>query len=169
MEQIPNKHSPSARLSARLPERSYIDDLDSKLLLAYLRNCKRSFREIGTELGVSASTVMTRTSRLEKAALLKGYSAILDYEMLGYELTVVTTIVVSKGKLLEMEREIAKIQGVCAVYDVTGETDGIVIAKFHNREELSHFTKNLLALRFVERTNTHVVLTTVKEDFRLRP
>ena len=35
------------------------------------------------------------------------------------------------------------------------------------REELSGFTKRLLALPYVERTNTHVVLTTVKEDFRI--
>jgi len=54
-----------------------------------------------------------------------------------------------------------------AVYDVTGLTDAMVIAKFKSREELSKFTKALLAMPFVERTNTHIVLTTVKEDFRL--
>jgi DNA-binding Lrp family transcriptional regulator len=46
-------------------------------------------------------------------------------------------------------------------------TDAIVIAKFKSREELSKFTKTLLAMPFIERTNTHMVLTTVKEDFRL--
>jgi DNA-binding Lrp family transcriptional regulator len=56
---------------------------------------------------------------------------------------------------------------VCGVYDVTGLTDAIVVAKFKKREDLSQFTKHLLTLPFVERTNTHVVLTTVKEDFRL--
>jgi DNA-binding Lrp family transcriptional regulator len=88
---------------------------------------------------------------------------------LGYDLTALTEIIVSKGKLLEMEREIAKLPGVCAVYDITGATDGMVVAKFKDREELSRFTKSLLAMPFVERTNTHVVLTTVKEDFRLPP
>jgi len=43
----------------------------------------------------------------------------------------------------------------------------MVIAKFRNRKELSDFTKSLLSMPFIERTNTHVVLTTVKEDFRL--
>jgi DNA-binding Lrp family transcriptional regulator len=145
-----------------------IDELDVRILQANLRNCRRSFREIGSELGVSPSTIMSRTLKLEKSEVVLGYSALLDYEKLGYQLTAITEIVVSKGKLLEMEREIAKIPGVCAVYDVTGETDGIVIAKFHSRDELSHFTKELLGLPFVERTNTHVVLTTLKEDFRLR-
>ena len=73
----------------------------------------------------------------------------------------------AKGKLLELEREVAKLPQVLAVYDVTGLTDAMVIAKFKSREELSKFTKTLLAMPFIERTNTHIVLTTVKEDFRL--
>ncbi len=92
----------------------------------------------------------------------------VDFEKLGYELTAITEILVSKGKLLEMEREIAKLPGVCAVYDVTGEIDGIIVAKFKNREDLSRFTKGLLSMPFVDRANTHVVLTTVKEDFRIQ-
>ena len=67
-----------------------------------------------------------------------------------------------------MEREIAKLPGVCAVYDVTGEIDGIVVVKFKDREELSRFTKGLLTMPFVERANTHLVLTTVREDFRVQ-
>jgi len=116
---------------------------------------------------VSTSTVIARMERLKEAGILKGFVAEIDYEKLGYGLTIITEILVSKGKLLELEAEIAKIHGVCAVYDVTGETDAIVISKCRNREELSKFTKSLLSMHFVERTNSHVVLTTVKEDFRL--
>jgi DNA-binding Lrp family transcriptional regulator len=66
-----------------------------------------------------------------------------------------------------MEKEIARLPNVCCVYDITGLTDAIIIAKFKKREELSKFTKRLLSMPFIERANTHVVLTTVKEDFRL--
>ncbi len=68
---------------------------------------------------------------------------------------------------MEAEGEIAKIPNVCGVYDVTGLTDAIIIAKFKNREDLGAFTKKLLSFPYIERTNTHVVLTTVKENFRL--
>jgi DNA-binding Lrp family transcriptional regulator len=104
---------------------------------------------------------------MEKTGVIKGYAAILDQERLGYQLTVIAEITVSKGKLLEMEEAIGRLPNTCAVYDVTGLTDAVVVAKFHSREELSRFTKSLLAMPFVDRTNTHVVLTTVKEDFRL--
>ena len=144
-----------------------LDYLDRKIIFECIKDGRSSYHKIGFSLGISPSTVMKRVKRLESIGVIKGYTAILDHSKLGYDLTVVTEITVSKGKLLEMEREIAKLSGVCAVYDVTGDTDGIVIAKFRSREELSSFTKGLLAMPFVERTNTHVVLTTVKEDFRL--
>ena len=104
---------------------------------------------------------------MEDEGLIKGYSVLLDHEKLGYQLTVVTEITVSKGRLVETENEIAKIPNVCCVYDVTGLTDAIIVAKFKSREDLGQFTKRLLSLPYIERTNTHVVLTTVKENFRL--
>jgi len=146
-----------------------IDDLDSKIILALESDCRRSNRELASELQVSPSTIISHINNLESHGIITAYSATLDHEKLGYELTALVEVIVSKGKLLEMEREIAKIPGVCAVYDVTGATDGIVIGKFRNREELSRFAKTLLSMPFVERTNTHVVLTTVREDFRLPP
>ncbi len=144
-----------------------MDELDRKILQAYLLDSRVSYRELAHRLGVSTTTVQARTQKLEKARIIRGYSAIFDHEKIGYELTAITEVSVAKGKLLELEREVAKIPQVLAVYDVTGLTDAIVIAKFKSREELSKFTKTLLAMPFIERTNTHMVLTTVKEDFRL--
>ena len=149
------------------PERMSIDDTDRRILVELIRDCRRSYRAIARRAGTSVGTVLTRIRRMEKTGLVKGYAAILDQERLGYQLTVIAEITVSKGKLLEMEEAIGRLPNTCAVYDVTGLTDAVVVAKFHSREELSRFTKSLLAMPFVDRTNTHVVLTTVKEDFRL--
>jgi DNA-binding Lrp family transcriptional regulator len=144
-----------------------IDDVDRKILLELLRDCRRSYRAIARRAETSVGTVLSRVRRMERSGVIKGYAAQLDHERLGYQLTAVAEITVSKGKLLEMEQAISKLPGTCGVYDVTGLTDAVVIAKFRSRDELSKFTKNLLAMPFVDRTNTHVVLTTVKEDFRL--
>jgi DNA-binding Lrp family transcriptional regulator len=143
------------------------DELDLRIVRHILADGRASYRELASSLGISTTTVANRVSRMEQSKVLKGYSGQVDFEKLGYGITAVTEILVSKGKLIEMEKEIAKLPGVCAVYDVTGEIDGIVVAKFKDREELSRFTKGLLTMPFVDRANTHVVLTTVKEDFRL--
>lgn len=144
-----------------------IDELDNRILRLLLLDGRMSSRRVASELKVSTSTVTARVARLEKARVVKGYSAFLEYQDLGFELSVVTEVSAAKGRLAEMEAEVAKMPGVCAVYDVTGELDAVIVAKFRNRQELSHFTKELLSMPTVERTNSHVVLSTVKEDFRL--
>ena len=144
-----------------------LDEIDRKLLRELLIDSKRSYRELARSIGVSTATVINRVQRLESSGVIKGYTIMVDHERLGFELTVVTEITVSKGRLIEVEEAVSKLPNVCAVYDVTGLTDAMVVAKFRSRRELSKFTKGLLAMPYVERTNTHVVLTTVKEDFRM--
>ncbi len=144
-----------------------LNETDKKILKNLLDDARFSSRQIAKNVGVSVGTVLSRIKKMEEDGLIKGYSVILDHEKLGYELTVITEITVSKGRLVEMENEIAKLPGVCSVYDVTGLTDAVIIAKFKSREDLGKFTKHLLSLPYVERTNTHVVLTTVKENFNL--
>ena len=145
----------------------YLDETKVKILKALTVNARLSYRQIAKQCGISSRRVLSRIKRMEKEGIIKGYSALLDHEKLGYELTVVTEITVTKGRLLEVENEIARLPNVCSVYDVTGLIDAVVIAKFKNREEISKFAKRLLAIPYVERTNTHVVLTTIKEDFRI--
>ncbi len=70
-------------------------------------------------------------------------------------------------KIVDIEEQVAKFENVCGVYDITGTTDTIIIAKFKDRNELSTFVKGLAAISNVENTITHVVLNTTKEDFRL--
>jgi DNA-binding Lrp family transcriptional regulator len=144
-----------------------LNETDIKILQALLEDARFSSRQIAKKVGVSVGTVLARIKKMEREGMIKNYSALLDHEKLGYQLTVVTEITVSKGRLVETEKEIAKIPNICSVYDVTGLTDAVIIAKFKGREELGQFTKRLLALPYIERTNTHVVLSTVKEDFRL--
>jgi DNA-binding Lrp family transcriptional regulator len=151
----------------RVKKGEELNEVDMKILKALTLDARLSSRQLAKQCGISTSTALSRVKKLEEEGIIKGYSALVDHEKLGYALTVVTEITVSKGRLLEVESEIAKLPNVCCVYDVTGLIDAIVIAKFKNREELSKFAKRLLAMPYVERTNTHVVLTTIKEDFRL--
>jgi DNA-binding Lrp family transcriptional regulator len=143
-----------------------IDDLDRKILEELLENGRQSFRGIAKKTRVSVVTVGQRVKRMESEGIISGYSALVDHEKIGFDITAISEVTVSKGRLLEVQREIAKMNQVCAVYDVTGVVDSIVISRFRNREELSAFTKAVLALPHVERTNTHIVLNKCKEDFR---
>lgn len=144
-----------------------MDETDVKILKTLVSDARLSSRQMSKLSGVSIGTVLAHIKKMETAGVIRGYTAVVDHEKLGYQLTALTEITVSKGRLLEVENEIARMPNVCGVYDVTGMTDAFILAKFKTREELSAFAKRLLALPFVERTNTHIVLTTIKEDFRI--
>lgn len=144
-----------------------VDKTDVRIIQTLLSDARLSYRQVGRRCGVSAATAMIRIKKLEKATIIQGYTARLNHEKLGYQLTTATEIVVSKGKMMEVAKQISDYPGVCCVYNITGLSDGLVIAKFKNRDELSNFTKWMLSLPLIERTNTHVVLTTAKEDLSL--
>jgi DNA-binding Lrp family transcriptional regulator len=142
-----------------------LDETDIKILRKVVRDARMSYRKIAEEIDVSAPTVLNRIQKLEQQHIIRSYSAMLEHEKLGYDLTAIIEITAVKGKITEVEKHISKFSNVCAVYDITGLTDMIIIAKFKNRKELSDFVKKDLSLPYIDRTNTHVVLITVKEDF----
>ena len=143
-----------------------MDETDVKILKKVLSDARLSYRKIAEEIGVSPPTVLTRMQRLESNHIIKSYSAVLDHEKLGYDLTAIIELTAVKGKITEVEKHISRFPNVCAVYDITGLTDMTIVAKFRNRKDLSDFVKKDLSLPFVDRTNSHIVLVTVKEDFR---
>jgi DNA-binding Lrp family transcriptional regulator len=144
-----------------------MDKTDEKILKNLLVDARLSARQLSLKLGLSTVTVLSRIKKLEKEKIIKGYTSVLNHEKLGYDLTAVIEIIAKKDKLVQVEDELSGIENVCAVYDVTGNTDTLIIAKFKGREDLSKFIKNLSTISNVESTITHVVLNTVKEDFRL--
>ena len=144
-----------------------MDKIDEKILKNLLVDARLSARQLSLKLGLSTVTVLSRIKKLEKEKIIKGYTSVLNHEKLGYDLTAVIEIIAKKDKLVQVEDELSVIENVCAVYDVTGNTDTLIIAKFKGREDLSKFIKNLSSISNVESTITHVVLNTVKEDFRL--
>src|SRR3989344_1541069 len=141
-----------------------IDKTDIEILRVLEKNARLSLRKIAKRVGVSVATVMHRINRLEKEGIIRRYTALLDYDKLGYELEAVISVDVAKGKLFEVERKIASDPNVYAVYDITGHFDVIVIARFKTRKALDNFIKKIQTYDFVEKTETAIVLNTIKEE-----
>jgi len=144
-----------------------MDKTDERILKNLMMDGRLSARQLALKLGMSTVTILTRIKKMEKEKIIRGYTALIDHEKIGYSLTAIIEIIAKNDKIVSIEDEIAKFENVCGVYDITGSTDTIVIAKFKERNELSTFVKNLACISNVENTITHVVLNTTKEDFRL--
>ena len=144
-----------------------LDTLDKKILNNLTVDARQSARQLALKLGVSTVTILSRMKKLEKDKIILGYTVTIDHEKIGYSLTAIIEIMAKKDKIVDIEEEVSKFENVCGVYDITGTTDTIIIAKFKERSELSTFVKGLASIPNVENTITHVVLNTAKEDFRL--
>lgn len=140
------------------------DELDIKVIRELKKDARRSYREIAERLGVSEGTVYNRVQKLRENGVIKRFILDIDYSLLGYDLTALIGLTVEGGHLTEVEGIIAEEPNVSAVFDVTGDYDAVIVAKFKGRKELNDLVKDILSIPHVLRTHTMIVLNVVKEE-----
>lgn len=141
-----------------------IDEIDEKIINDLVENAKIPLRKLAQKVGISFVTVMNRIKKLEKEGVIKGYTTKIDYDKLGYNVHMLVEIRISKGKLFELEKKIAKQPNVYCVYDTTGEFDATIVGKFKSTRAMDTFIKKIQTFDFVERTNTKLILNVIKEE-----
>ena len=140
---------------------------DSELLKHLSKNGKASQRELAEVTGLALGTVSNHLKALENKKIIKGYSANIDPEKVGFTLSATIHLRITKGKIMDVQASIAKHPRVYIVYDITGEWDSLVLARFKNREEMDEFIKTTLSQKDIERTSTSLVLNNVKEEMKV--
>ena len=65
--------------------------------------------------------------------------------------------------MLDVEKKIAVHPNVFGIYDVTGTFDAVILARFKTRRQMDIFLKKIQTYEFVERTETKLILNTIKE------
>ena len=139
------------------------EDIDLNILGILIENSRENFNKIAKTLKKSPVTIKKHIEELEQQGVIKGYGIDIDFEKLGYDIIATIEITVSKGKMIEVETDIAQNPNVFGVYDITGDYDALVFARFKTRTELSAMIKKLHSSPYVERTNTHIILNVIKE------
>ena len=140
---------------------------DSELLKHLCNNGKASQRELAELSGFALGTVSNHLKNLEKKKIIRGYFADIDPDKVGFTLTATIHLRIMKGKIMDVQASIANHSRVFAVYDITGEWDSLVLARFKDREEMDEFIKTTLSQKNIERTSTSLVLNNVKEELRV--
>ena len=131
---------------------------DSELLKHLSKNGKASQRELAEVTGLALGTVSNHLKVLEKNKIIKGYSANINPEKVGFTLSATIHLRITKGKIMDVQASIAKHPIVYIVYDITGEWDSLVLARFKDREEMDEFIKTTLSQKNIERTSTSLSL-----------
>ncbi len=142
-----------------------VDSIDRALVRLLARNSRMSIREIARELKLSPSTVHARLRRLVELGLIKRFTVLPDYERLGYSITAVILLQVEGGMIVNVGEVVSRNPRVIQVYDITGDYDLAIIAKFKNISELDGFLKTINRMPYVKRSVTSLSLRVIKEDF----
>ncbi len=146
---------------------SGFDDTDKKILRTLLSDARLSYREIARRNKLAVSTVIDRVAKLRHRGVFEGYSINLNHQKLGYNITAVIELSMRKEALSkEVEEDLLKTTNTFGVYYTTGNTDCFVIAKFKDTEELNSFLRSLNQKDYIKKTDTHITLKVLKEDFR---
>ncbi len=143
---------------------SDIDELDIDILKHLSSDGRKNKSAIAEDLKRSPNTIIKHISSLEEHGIIKNYGVQIDYEKLGYGIIALIELTISKGKMLDEEQKIAENPNVFAVYDITGEYDALILARFKNRQTLSKMIKEIHKSPNVERTNTHLILNIIKDS-----
>ena len=137
-----------------------LDDVDRNILALLQRDGRRSFAELGRQVGLSTPAVKRRVDRLEASGVIRGYTAVIDPAKLGYGFEAIAEIYcadrTAPGDVL------ASVEGISEVVSavtVSGEPDAVLRVRV---DDIRHLERVIEALRRrpnIVRTRTMIVLS----------
>ena len=138
-----------------------MDDLDRKLIGCVLDDGRASFAAIGEQIGLSAPAVKRRMDRLVDTGVIRGFTAVIDPEHVGWSTEAYVSLHCKRSVSPEdLRRVLVKIPEVHAAATVSGTADAIlqIVAS-----DVRHLERALERVRIeasnVDRTETAIVLS----------
>jgi Lrp/AsnC family transcriptional regulator, leucine-responsive regulatory protein len=145
-----------------------VDSLDLALLRALTANARQSQRALARQVEMSAPAVADRVARLERAGVIRGYRADIDWAALGYPVIVYLAVTAGPGvdlsNIIRAMREFPEVEDMSVV---TGSLDLLVRLRVRDHTHLRELLLNeIFQISGVQRTETFLSLADVeKTDF----
>ena len=140
------------------------EHLDAELVNELLGNGRASLRSLAEDLDVSVTTVSNHLSDLEEEGIINGYTPIVDYQAVGYDVTAIMQLKVEGGALSDITASLEEYEQMVSVYEVTGDYDIVAIGKFRDTDHMNEQIKTLITDPDIKQSNTSIVLNAVKEN-----
>ncbi|HXV56353.1 MAG TPA: Lrp/AsnC family transcriptional regulator [Gaiellaceae bacterium] len=145
-------------------ERPSLDAIDRRIVALLRERARRSFRDVGEAVGLSAPAVKRRVDRLEAEGVIAGYSAVLDPERFGWPMQAIVFLYCEGTMAADEVR--AAVEGhpeVVAAYTVAGEASAVLLVRASDTRHLEQLLERIREHKGVLRTQTQIVLSTLFE------
>ncbi len=140
------------------------ENLDAKLINELLGDGRASLRSLAETLDVSVTTVSNHLSEIEGQGIITGYTPVIDYQQVGYDVTAIIQLKVNGEALPDITDRLRSQSRMISVYEVTGDHDILAIGKFKDTDDMNDHIKAILTDPDVVEANTSVVLNTACEN-----
>lgn len=139
-----------------------MDSIDQRIVSCLVSDARSSYAEIGSVVGLSAPAVKRRVDKLLDSGVLRGFTAVVDPEALGWG-TEAFVEVHCRGNVppAKISTILEPLPEVVAAYTVSGAADAIVHLRAANIHHLETALERVRALDIVDRTVSTVVLSTL--------
>jgi len=150
-----------------------MDEIDQKLLHGLQRDARQSHQELGDHVGLSPSPCARRIRKLEAEGYIKGYSARIDEEKMGFGFSVFVSVRLSQQidkSLEDFERSIRLFSEVVDCWLMTGSFDYLLRVAVADLNEFETFlTGHLTKIPGVASIESSIPIRRVKNQIsRLR-
>jgi len=149
-----------------------LDEIDLQLLRALQTDGRVTNADLAKAVGLSAPSVLQRVRHLESSGVVKGYTALLDAERLGYRLTALTTVSLALHEAQPVERfrkAVQDIPEIVETYHVTGEFDFLLKILVHDMRHYEALLRTkILKIRGISQIKTSFVLGVTKHTTEVK-
>jgi DNA-binding Lrp family transcriptional regulator len=136
------------------------DTLDERLVTLLLADSRRSFADLGAEVGLSPSAVKRRVDRLRADGVITGFTLRLDPAALGWTVEGYVELYCRPSTSPTTIRR--AVEGLAEVVDastVSGDADALVRILAADMRHFERVLEQIGAEGFVERTKSVLVLS----------
>jgi Lrp/AsnC family leucine-responsive transcriptional regulator len=144
-----------------------ISPVDARILDILQRDGRRSYAEIGAEIGMTGPSAHERVKKLEARGILRGYMAQVDPAAVGLGVLAFMWVTQAPGSVADdITDDFAAIPEVEACHGVAGSADYLLKIRAADTAHLERVVRMIQATRHVYRTETEIVFST---RFERRP
>ena len=142
-----------------------IDRLEIKIINYLRSNARAAFTDIAKKLSVSAGTIHQRFEKLKEAKVITGSSININYQKLGYGVTVFLGVHLQNAKDVDLVIEkLNNIEEITEAYYTTGNYALIVKVIVKNIDHFHEFLRHKLqAIDEIRSTESFISLKQVIE------